>query len=146
MRYRISYLRTRISPSIVSFGIAVVFWCLSTPTVQADFYTRVDRDGTRHISNVPPNGFDNNGDIRRAYDPNSIVYQHRNMLDALAAQGEEIARKAENSRARSALPESVVRPPVLVGRGPREGVMNLDELIELEKRGGRYERTSPTDP
>ena len=26
-------------------------------------------------------------------------------------------------------------------RAPREGTMNLDELIELEKRGGRWQET-----
>ena len=68
------------------------------------------------------------------------------MLDAIAEQGQEIARQLKTVSGRVAQQEFVGRPSVPVRRGPREGVMNLDELIELEKRGGRYDRTSPTVP
>ena len=112
----------------------------ASPAANAEFYVRKDDLGRSHISNLPPRSFANNGKIRRAYDPNSIVYQHARMREALAEQSAALvhARDEErlNSIDRGYLPSA---PPPR--RAPREGTMNLNELIELEKRGGRWQGT-----
>jgi hypothetical protein len=68
------------------------------------------------------------------------------MLEAIAVQGEEVALQLDlGSEAldRDTFAESIIRP---VRAAPREGLMSLDELIELEKRGGRYYETPPNGP
>ena len=68
------------------------------------------------------------------------------MLAAIAVQGEEIVLQRDlGSEAldRVTFAESIIRPLRAV---PREGLMSLDELIELEKRGGRYYETPPNEP
>jgi hypothetical protein len=105
----------------------------------AEFHVWRDDQGGKHISNVPAQGFIGDGDIRSTYDPNSIVYQHARLLDTLAAQGEAIARRHEQERRGFEIEQRPRQTPV-DRSAPREGVMNLDELIALEKRGGSMAR------
>ncbi len=121
--------------------VVVTVWLLYSPVSSAEFYARRDHLGRTHLSNLPPRSFDHNGEIRRAYDPNSIVYQHAKMLEALADQSAEIAQAQEQEAReienKAAVLGALKAPPA---RGlPREGNMNLDELIALEKRGGRWQ-------
>ena len=102
----------------------------------AEFHVWHDAAGHKHVSSVPARGYRAERTLRPGYNPNSIVYQHRRMrerLQLLAAELDEQAALAEQ--------EAGADPPILappVRRSPREGVMNLDELIALEKRGGRW--------
>jgi hypothetical protein len=105
---------------------------------QAEFHVWYDAAGDKHVSTIPRQGFSPAGTIRPAYDPNSIVYQQRRMLDNLSLQADELARQrdaeiadAANSRERHA----EVRAP----GASREGTMNIEELIELAKLGGRFD-------
>ena len=126
--------------------VLFVITCLISLSTYADFYVWTNSHGQRQVSNVPHSGFTEAGRLKQAYDPNSIVYQHAQMLEAIAVQGEEIALQLDlGSEAldRDTFAESIIRP---VRAAPREGLMSLDELIELEKRGGRYYETPPNAP
>lgn len=122
---------------IVRPGAAVILTvgCALAGDVGAEFYSWHDDQGRKHVSNIPAHGFTGDGDIAGAYDPNSIVYQYARMLDTLAAQGSAIADVRERKRRGSEITRRGRQTPV-VGHAPREGMMNLDELIALEKRGG----------
>ena len=56
----------------------------------AEFFVWRGADAHRQISNVPARGFTADGEIRRSYNPNSIVYQHARMIDALVVREKEI--------------------------------------------------------
>jgi hypothetical protein len=118
--------------ALITIGITV------SPNASAEFYVRTDDLGRRHISNLPPRSFANNGGIRRAYDPSSIVYQHARMLEALAEQSDALEHAVEHEALGSKYPKFALPGPP-IRRAPREGMMNLDELIELEKRGGHWQ-------
>lgn len=121
-------------------AVIVAVGSISCPDACAEFYVWRDAMGHKRISNLPPQGFASNGDLRSAHDPNSIVYQHARMLEILNSQREAIARERE--RGGSDIDELAGRAPA-VRNMPREGIMNLDELIALEKRGGRWEGAPP---
>ena len=112
------------------------------PEPAAEFYVFFDGEGRRHVSNIPAYGFTARGAIKSPYDPNSIVYQHGRLREDLTRQAEDIALRREREQISAELPPEIQQTQVL-RRAPREGIMNLDELIELEKRGGRHEG-SPT--
>ena len=120
------------------FCAAFIFFvgCMACLDAPAEFYVWYDDEGHKHVSNVPAPGFTGDVDVRGAYDPRSIRYQHARMLDALADQRKEIALERDNGRRRSEI-ELPVMHNSTIGHAPREGIMDLDELIELEKRGGR---------
>ena len=106
----------------------------------AEFFVTKDDQGRRHISNLPPHSFANNGKIRSTYDPNSIVYQHAKMREELAEQSAALVHARDQDRLGINNPQFLPSAPS-PRRAPREGTMNLDELIELEKRGGRWQET-----
>jgi len=127
-----------VQGGIGPFCTALIFivGCLAGTDARAEFYVWYDDEGHKHISNVPAQGFTRSGDVRDAYDPNSIVYQHALMLDQLTQQGRKIAFDRDNERRGSEAELPVERKSV--ARAARRGrTMNLDELIALEKRGGR---------
>ena len=103
----------------------------------AEFHVWHGPDGRKFVSTVPARGYRADRTLRPGYDPNSIVYQHQRMLDHLHSLAQQIEQAAEADRreAAAAAPTQAAQP---ARRGPREGVMNLDELIALEKRGGRW--------
>ncbi len=115
----------------------VVLLCAASSAV-ADFHVFTDRDGKRHVSNIAPEGFASNGSIKPKYDPNSVVYQYPMMLRQLNEMRIESEQRARE--------EAGLDPEVHVIRaaaptfeeGPKEGLMGLQGLIELEKRGGRW--------
>lgn len=109
-----------------------------SPITAAEFYVRNDHLGRKHVSNLSPHGFTRNGEIRSAYDPNSIVYQHAKMLETLAAESAALAQ-AREQQAHDSDNKIIALQPRPTRRAPREGAMNLDELIDLEKRGGRWQ-------
>ena len=127
--------------------VLATVWLAHSPITSAEFYPRNDHLGRKHLSNLPPRSFDRNGEIRRAYDPNSIVYQHQRMLEALAAQSAVIAQareqEARETENRAAALEALHAPPVR--RPPREGNMNLDELIRWRNAVGCGKETSTID-
>jgi len=126
--------------------VVIVTACVvRSPNASAEFYSRNDHLGRRHISNLPPHGFARNGEIRRSYDPNSIVYQHAQMLEALAAQSAAIAQSVEQDQYAYKTEITARRSP-RIRRVPREGSMNLDDLIALEKRGGRWQSEVDDQP
>ncbi len=132
----------RIGETIVGL-ITLVLMTLSLTAsldASAEFFVTKDDQGRRHISNLPPNGFANNGKIRPTYDPNSIVYQHAKMREELAEQSAALVHARDQERLGINNPQYLPSAPP-PARAPREGTMNLDELIELEKRGGRWQET-----
>jgi hypothetical protein len=119
-------------------GLFVLFFCGLNQTASAEFYQWVDDNGRKHISNIPSRGVRADGTLREAYDPNSIVYQHTEMLSSL--RREAVAMEQERERAAAQAAQRSVRlsdPRSIPPSAPAEGWMNLDELIQLEKRGGR---------
>ena len=103
----------------------------------AEFHVWRDTDGRKHVSTIPARGYRADRTLRPGYDPNSIVYQHRRMLAHLQALSADIEQQAAAAPQQLAADASAQAAPV-VRRGPREGLMTLDELITLEKRGGRW--------
>ena len=59
-----------------------------------DIHVWTDREGHRNVSTIPAHGFDKHGRLRKQYDPNSIQFQHHQMLRALEVQ----ARRLELER------------------------------------------------
>jgi len=109
---------------------------------RAEFHVWVDAAGHRHVSNIPAWGFAADGSLRRGGNPNSFVFQHRLMLQSLEIRERELAELREAAERAETVANQIARAPV-PHAGPREGVMNLDELIALEKRGGRWAAPSP---
>lgn len=104
----------------------------------AGFHVWIDETGRKQVSTIPRDGFNHLGDIRRPYDPNSLTLQHHEMRRKLALQAAEIAQQqAEPERLGNA---AQVGLPSESGRAPKEGIMGLRGLIQLERRGGRYSR------
>ena len=100
----------------------------------ADIHVWTDDEGHRNISTIPPHGFDRQGKLRRQYDPNSIGFQHHEMQRALKAQATSLQQEKE------IVVEAIEpqRETARAIRAPKEGIMGLGELIQLERRGGRY--------
>ncbi len=102
----------------------------------AEFHVWHDAAGHKHVSSVPARGYRAERRLKPQYDPNSIVYQHRRMRERLQLLDAELEHQAATAQGEAIADQPAPSPPV---RGaPREGVMNLDELIALEKRGGRW--------
>ena len=100
-----------------------------------DLHVWTDQEGRRNISTIPPEGFDKRGRLRKQYDPNSIQFQHYQMLRSLETQ----ARKLQLEQGKESEPAMVVSDEIIPSlRAPKEGIMGLRELIRLERRGGRY--------
>jgi hypothetical protein len=117
-------------------ALVLVIGCLGCADARAEFFVWYDDEGHKHVSNVAAQGFTGDGDVRGAYDPRSIVYQHARMLDKLTQQGREIAFERDNERRRSEVELPAERKSMVrAASGGR--MLNLDELIALEKRGGR---------
>ena len=111
--------------------------CFMSPPIVAEFYVWETADGRRMVSTIAPQGFSAPNAIRAEYDPGSIEFQHRRLTERLAAQAKRIERARADSE--QLTPHGSDREPGFpANRAPREGMMNLDELIELEKRAGRY--------
>ena len=100
-----------------------------------DLHVWTDQDGRRNISTIPPEGFDKRGRLRKQYDPNSIQFQHHQMLRALEIQ----AKRLELEQGKESLPVMTLSDEITQPlRAPKEGIMGLRGLIQLERRGGRY--------
>lgn len=103
--------------------------------------------GNRHISIIPKSGYDENGEIKDGYNPNSIVFQHAQMVRELLKEDREIMLHAEEENSAvtdeeepfmQALPEQEqARTPGDIFSGEPGKKPVLDELIELEKQAGR---------
>jgi len=102
----------------------------------AEFHVWRDAAGHKHVSSVPARGYRAERSLKPQYDPNSIVYQHRRMRERLQLLQAQLEQQAATAQREASADHPAPAPPV---RGvPREGIMNLDELIALEKRGGRW--------
>ena len=100
-----------------------------------DLHVWTDQEGHRNISTIPPEGFDKRGRLRKQYDPNSIQFQHHQMLRALEIQ----AKRLELEQGKESEPVMTVSDEITQPlRAPKQGIMGLRELIQLERRGGRY--------
>ncbi|MEM7467128.1 MAG: hypothetical protein AAF387_09605 [Pseudomonadota bacterium] len=126
--------RTRLRFSGLIFIAACLLWPVLVNA--GDMHVWTDGQGRKQVSTIPQHGFDANGDIRRSYDPNSIQYQHLMLRKSLREQAEALAA-AEISDSEVSLDLPADSRPVV--RAPREGIMGLRQLIQLERRGGRYE-------
>jgi hypothetical protein len=111
----------------------------------AGFYKWFDDQGRKHVSNIPRRGIRADGSLRDAYDPNSIVYQHRELLSVLRQHAAAIEREREREQARELAEARAAKHSAPTAArasirraAPKEGFMNLDDLIRLEKRGGRW--------
>lgn len=102
----------------------------------AEFHVWRGANGHKHVSTVPVRGYRPDRTLRPGYDPNSIVYQHRRLRERLHLLDRQLEHEAAIAQREASADHSDQSPPVR--RAPREGVMNLDELIALEKRGGRW--------
>jgi hypothetical protein len=114
---------------------AVVFASVFAPHLRAEFYVWQDPAGRRQVSTIPRQGFASDGGVRRAYNPHSIVYQRRQLVDTLKRQAADLARKQE-----LAAPSSKESTAPVKSAGhqlPRGDLMDLQELNALEKRTGR---------
>ena len=131
---------TALSPIARWLGVLAIatVWLTYNSVAFAEFYPRNDHLGRKHLSNLPPHSFGHNGEIRPAYDPNSIVYQHAKMREALAEQSAAIVQ-AQEQEARETEPSATALEAPTVRHLLKEGNMNLDELIALEKRGGQWQ-------
>jgi hypothetical protein len=118
-------------------------WVLLAASASSIFSTQASAEfsvwraagGQRQISNIPAHGFTADGELRRSYHPNSIAFQHARMLDTLAAQEKQMLfeRTIQDNTARDN--HRLAASPLT--RAPGNGLMNLDELIGLEKRSSR---------
>ena len=106
----------------------------------AGFHVWIDESGRKQVSTIPRNGFNQAGEVRRPYDPNSLTSQYHEMRRTLALQAAEItrqqiARERIENQSPTDLPSYL---PPQAATAPREGIMDLRDLIQLESRGGRY--------
>lgn len=103
---------------------------------QAEFYAWTDRDAGRHVSNIPAEGFTADGKLKNSHNPHTIDYQYQGMLERLRQENQAIEEERAKKKNKEAFPvvEQRRAPPAAA---PKEGLMGLRELIDLEKRGGR---------
>ncbi len=111
----------RARGAIVLLGLAWV------ADAVAEFHVWNGADGRKHVSSLPAHAFRPDGSIRPAHDPRSIVHQHARLRERLVREAEALAREA--------LAAGEERPAGRVDR-----TLGLDDLIALEKRGGRAAR------
>lgn len=103
----------RIAPLLAAAAV------LAAASAPAEFHRFTDADGEVHVTNLPPEAYTPEGQLKPEYDPRSIVYQHRRLRERLgvapppagAAPAEEAAR-TETERA----------------------VQELERLIEMGRR------------
>lgn len=121
---------------LLKFLLATICFLVKQNVWADEFHVWFDGDGRKHISSIPRYGFTQDGDLRRAYNPNSLVAQHHAMREALSEQSAQIAkRQAELARLENPPLDNSHQERV---RAPKEGIMGLRDLIKLERRGGRY--------
>lgn len=127
-------MHTNSTPLIAAF----IFSCclLSNKVFGSEFYVWIDEVGSKHVSSIPRAGFSQRGDLRRAYNPNSLTSQHHAMRNALSVQAAEIARQEAERKLQENQP--IITEARTKVRVPKEGIMGLRDLIKLERRGGKY--------
>ncbi len=110
----------------------------------------IKNGSAKHISMIPENGYSSSGKIKASFNPNSVVHQHAALLKSLKEEQAELDRQAEEEALAAIEQEQSQGEPsqspgiirrvksegnIFLGRAANRGV--LDELIQLEKRGGR---------
>ena len=137
-----------IAMTIVTLPMLVQADSTTDPASDLRFYI-IDEGGKRHISMIPSAGYDQSGQIRARANPNSIMYQHNQLLEQLKQEQAELEWQAEQDALKAIEAEQKLMEQqqeneaglssnpvgnVYLGRG--SGPL-LEQLIELEKRGGR---------
>jgi hypothetical protein len=97
----------RITLSLaLSLALSLSAAVLAMPAA-AEFQVFTDQNSNRHVSNISPAGLTRSGNLKPAYNPNSVVHQYPLMLERLRLQREELAREAMVARAAQAKKPSV---------------------------------------
>ena len=109
------------------------------PPLAAEFHVFTDPQGQRRISNIPPQGIGQNGEIRRGYDPRQLPAQQRRLVEQLRAEDARLERLERERTERDQTKDEAQRQATVNPAAPTEGFLDLQELIELERRGGRYQ-------
>ncbi len=122
---------------MIKHTLLLVVLLTGPAAANAEFYAWTDRDQERHISNIPAQGFTADGQLKNSHNPQAIDFQYQHMLEALRNESEAIEQELQQENERkNELPAVSKKRVVRVGV-PKEGMMNLRELIDLEKRSGR---------
>lgn len=119
--------------------------CMSAPHASEDIRFDVFKDssGKRHISIIPKQGYDQRGNIKEAYNPNSIVHQHAELVRKLKKENLEILLQPQEDEVEisgisdESSPESDTPATGNIFYSAADNKTVLEELIELEKRAGR---------
>ncbi len=98
--------------------------------------------GKRHVTIIPAGGYDGQGRIKDSHNPNSIVYQHAQMIRDLQRESLEINRQAEAEAVTAALQAQAEADqdsasPARLPMPGTEGKTMIEQLVELDKRGGK---------
>ncbi len=118
-------------------------------TEDLHFHVVKKHGDSRHISMIPSRGYLANGKVRNNYDPNSVVYQQRILLKYLEEEQTELDRLADEAfrdklqvqqDTDSFLERIIPRTNTDIIRSPGKNGL-LEDLIELEKRGGKVKAT-----
>ena len=133
------------------FLLIVSMATLSSTSLAADtdvlhFHAVKNTPTEKHFSVIPKAGYKHNGGIKHRYNPNSIVYQQRLLLEQLRLEQDELDRQAElelrnemeneSQDADSLLGRMLLKPDRSIIRQPSDDGV-LQDLIDLEKRAGK---------
>ena len=88
--------------------MAVACICGVHEPVSAEFYQWIDKSGRKHVSNIPRRGVHADGTLKERYDPNSVAYQHAQLLSSLRREATEIERRQALTQAQTATPNTKV--------------------------------------
>lgn len=72
--------------------------------VSAEFYTWVDADGERRVSNIPPAGLNADGSVKAGHHPDAIAMQRARVERQLRQRDAELELEAEAKKDASELP------------------------------------------
>ncbi len=140
------------------FSIIFIFSILSSITQAADteilhFHVVKDSPKGKLVSNIPKSGYKHNGSVKHSHNPNSIVYQQKELMKRLQAEQEQMDYEAEmelqeemdkqqqGEESDSLLGRMFVQPDRdIIRESSGKGI--LEDLIRLEKRGGRAAATT----
>lgn len=131
----------RFNSAIASVALAAcAAW--ATPGL-AEIYVFDDASGDRHVSTLPPEAIGRDGKLRSEFDPNNLGYQQRALAEKLANERAELDTVARREAAASPSESSRTAAAGTGSVGTtKEGLMGLEELIELSRRGGRWTPTT----
>ena len=131
--------------TLVLLGLVVT--SVDAANTDALHFHLVEKNGDKkHYSTIPSGAYRRDGSVSKRSNPNSVIYQQRQLVEQLRLEQAELDRLAELEYQEQLAKEEQDKNSLIqrfntnsgtgIIRNPSSNNI-LEELIELEKRGGR---------